>query len=903
MQITCNLFNPKHDKNISVSRLRCLCKRGRYTPINRRLQSWERWDRKGPRKPIYRRWWFYVPILLALAGAFVAWVGWIVITTKFERRAAEFDLSQLSKMEAASILYDREGKEFGKLFIQNRHPVSLDNISPNMPKAVIAAEDNKFYTHGGVDYKGMMRAAIANYRHGRIAQGASTVTQQVARNSFDLRERTYERKFVEMFLAQRIEKNFSKNQIMEFYLNRVYFGSGFYGVEAAARGYFGRSAKELEVGQCAMLAGLLKSPQGLSPWNNKEGATQARDFVLRRMREQGFLTKEQMEQEIALPLYVMKRTNPFKVSYAVDYIRQQAVAALGYERVMNGGFKIYTTLDMKMQKAAEASMRDTLGRVEARPGYDHVTFEAYRNLSRPIEDQINNGNMTIKMPEPRYLQGAVMAVENTTGAVLTMVGGRDFKHSEYNRATMSKRPAGTAFVPFVFAAAYEKGIFPGTIVEDACIDNRLVMVGGDSGILGEWGVERADNEYEGPMTSREALSKGKNAAAVRLGMLAGLDQVKKVSSDAGITSPLRDYNNTFLGSSEMTLEELTGAYTIFPNGGFRPKDLYMIEKIADASGNQIYKAKHETVQAISPEAAYQTHLGMQDAIRLGTGSIAFSQYGLKDMPVAGKTGTAYNFTDTYFFGYDSSVTCGVWVGFDRPTRIFRGAFGKDLALPIWVKTMNAAAEDMPANKFPRPDTLKPVEICRTSGLLATPRCVLETPNGEVSLAYTEYATEAEVPQIRCDVHGGGIRNYAKEYGQEEWPRPVMAVDLATIRPIAVTAPTLLGLNDVYNSVRPQSQRFDGDIPVKAAIPVKAEEKTPAETPDGGAQPAGDTIPTDAPAAAAANAPAAAPVAQAATAEPTPEPEVRKAEAVKPLDQTPMDSPAIQAPTPEPINFQ
>ncbi len=249
------------------------------------------------------------------------------------------------------------------------------------------------------------------------------------------------------------------------------------------------------------------------------------------------------------------------------------------------------------------------------------------------------------------------------------------------------------------------------------------------------------------------------------------------------------------------------------------------------------------------------------------------------------------------------MTCGVWVGFDRPTKIFRGAFGKDLALPIWVKTMNASAEVLPANKFPRPDTLKPVEICRTSGLLATPRCVLETPNGEMSLAYTEYATEAEIPQIRCDIHGGGIRNYAKEYGQEEWPRPVMAVDLATIRPIAVTAPTLLGLNDVYNSVRPQSQRFDGDIPVKVAIPVKAEEKTPAETPEGAAPPAGDTIPTDAPAAQAANAPAAAPVAQAAPAAPTPEPEVRKAEAVKPLDQTPMDSPAIQAPTPEPISFQ
>ena len=295
----------------------------------------------------------------------MGWGAWVYFSAKFERRAVEFDLAQLERMEAASVIYDREGKELGKIFIQNRNPISLEKISPMMVKAVVAAEDNKFYEHKGVDYMGVVRAAMANYRRGKISQGASTVTQQLARNSFELRERTYQRKLVEMFLAHRIEQRFSKDKIMELYLNRVYFGSGFYGVEAAARGYFGRSAKDLTSGQCAMLAGLLRSPQLLSPWNNKEGATLARNFVLKRMKEQGFLSGSEYKEQTGLPLYVMKRTNPFKVSYAIDYIRQQAIAALGYRRVMNGGFRIHTTLDSKLQRAAEQALRENLIRVES----------------------------------------------------------------------------------------------------------------------------------------------------------------------------------------------------------------------------------------------------------------------------------------------------------------------------------------------------------------------------------------------------------------------------------------------------------------------------------------------------------------------------------------------------------
>jgi membrane carboxypeptidase/penicillin-binding protein len=844
------------------------------------LFSLETIRRQWRKKPFFLRWWFYGPLALLAFAGLAAWLAWTFLSVRFERRAAEFDLTQLERMEAASIIYDRHGKELGKIFIQNRNPISLDRISPSMVKAVIAAEDNKFFQHHGVDYVGVLRAAMANYRRGKISQGASTVTQQLARNSFELKERTYQRKLVEMFLARRIEQNFSKGKIMELYLNRVYFGSGFYGVEAAARGYFGRSAKDLDIGQCAMLAGLLKSPQLLSPWNNKEGATMARDFVLKRMREQGLISKADYKEQVGLPLYVMKRTNPFKVSYAIDYIRQQAIAALGFRRAMNGGFQIHTTLDSRLQRASELTVREALAKVENHPGYDHVTFEAYRKLAQPIEEELNRGNLLLKMPEPKYLQGAVMALENATGGVLAMVGGRDFKHSEYNRATMARRPAGTAFTPFVFAAAYEKGIFPGETVDDSCIDNRYVMVGGDSGILGEWGVEREENEYEGPIPAREALAKGKNAATVRLGLRIGLDQVKSVAASAGISSPLRNYANAFLGSSEATLEELTLGYTIFPNGGLRAKQPHIIEEIVTSEGRQIFKAEPQKVKAISPEAAWQVTEGLEDVLRVGAGSTAFTEFGLKDMPVAGKTGTAYNFTDTYFFGYNSSVTCGVWVGFDRPTRIYRGAFGKDLALPIWTKIMNVASEEFPFVKFPKPDTLKPVEICRRSGLLATPRCARDgDPDGKGHGTSNEYGTAAQIPKIRCDIHGGGVRSYAREYDQEEWPRAAAAIDLSTVRPVAVMSPTILGLNDVYGSVRPAGQRFDDTIPVARAIPVNAAD---AQAASAAVQEAGEGSHT-------------------ADARPAAEPEVRKAEAVRPLD-SPLDAPSIQAPTPEPITF-
>ncbi|MDX2082128.1 MAG: transglycosylase domain-containing protein [Terrimicrobiaceae bacterium] len=824
--------------------------------------------------------------------AFLAFAGWVALgiySRHYEKRAGEFNLAEVGQMESASVIYDRDGREFGKIFIQNRQPVPFDRIPPMLVKAVIAAEDNRFYDHDGVDYMGIVRAAITNYRKGRIAQGASTVTQQLARNSFELRERTYERKLVEMFLAWRIEREFSKEEIMTMYLNRVYFGSGLYGAEAAARGYFGRPAKDLDIGQCAMLAGLLKSPQALSPWNNLEAATEGRNFVLRRMREMGFITRDQLREQTELKLLVMRRTNPFKVSYAVDMIRQQAIREIGFERAMNGGFRIETTLDSEIQRTAERSVRDQLAEIENTPGYTHPTFAQYRETTKEIEEAINRGNMSIRLPEPRYLQAAALTIDNAEGGVLALVGGRDFKHSEYNRAFQGRRPAGTAFTPFVFAAAYENGIFPGEIVQDACIDNRYVMVGGETGILGEWGVEKVENEYEGPMTTREALVKGKNSATVRLGMMIGLEPFKRVAAAMGISSPLRDYSNSFLGSSEVTLDEMVLAYSTFAGVGRRPAEIHIIRRIVDREGKVVYEAPRRSVQAISAEAAFQAHAGLGDFMREGVGSLAAREFGLQSFPVAGKSGTAYGFTDTYFFGYTNRVTCGVWVGFDRPTKIFRGAFGKDLALPIWTRIMNTAAERFRPEALTKPPTLREVEICQTSGLLLTPRCRLEFGDGTAgiqasqSLGYLEYATEKQVPEIRCDIHGGGVRTFAKTYDDEGWPRAAAAVDLATIRPVAVSAPTLLGFNDVYRSVRPGGNPGDdSNIPVAKALPVAEDTAAQASLGEG----------------------EGVPVAPAAAADATPppaEPEVRRAEAVTPLD-SPLDTPAIQLPAPPPLNF-
>src|SRR6184192_2852983 len=733
-------------------------------------------------------------------------------------------------MESASLILDRNDKIFGQIYVENRETVPYDQLPRDLVNAVVAVEDAKFYQHGGYDFFGIIRAALKNFTAGHVRQGGSTITQQMARNSFSLKERTFRRKLLEIFLARRIEDNFNKQKILELYLNRIYFGGGLYGAEAAARGYFGKPAREMSLAECATLAGLVKSPNRLSPWADRANSREVRDFALDRMRDLSFISRERCAAARAEQIVIGSRQNAQGQTYAVDYIRQQVIAAVGWDRAMNEGFRIHTTIDVDLQKVAEDSLRAHLETVEQRPDYNHQTYSTYAASFRKAKA---SGTMS-DQPAPEYLQGAVIGLDNATGDILVLVGGRDFEHNQYNRALQSRRPAGTAMLPFVYAAAFEKGAYPGSLVEDSPLDNRAVMIGGTTGILGEWGPESAENRYEGPITAREALSKSKNGATVRLGMNPGVDNVIQLCRNAGMKSPLRPYPATFLGSSEVTLAELALAYTIFQNGGWRPKLPHVLERIEEKDGTVWHAQRDYGKQnVIKPEIAYEVHSCLVDALDKGTGKAARTNFGLRKIGAAGKTGTAYDFTDVLFAGYDSAITCAVWAGFDKPQKIFRGAFGHDIALPVWVDVMNTALAHYPAKEIAQPRGLERVEICSKSGQLATEKCVekVKTSEGETEekTTYLELVTSDQKPTEPCDVHGELHASLTRDLPPSEFPRAALAVDTNAVTPITPKGPTLLAARDPYNSVHAMVYPKPAPSPSPEAEKAATSEEMPDPT--------------------------------------------------------------------------
>ena len=817
-------------------------------------------------------------------------------------------------MESASVILDRNGKIFGQIYVENRETVSYDQLPPDLVKAVVAVEDAKFYQHHGYDLLGIIRAALKNLTAGHVRQGASTITQQLARNSFSLKQKTFRRKLLEFFLAQRIEEHFGKQKIMELYLNRIYFGGGLYGAEAAARGYFGKSAREMSLAECATLAGLIKSPNRLSPWTDRAASREVRDYALDRMRDLDFISREQYADARAQEIVIGNRQNAQGQTYAVDYIRQQVIAAVGWNRAMNEGFRIHTTIDVDLQKVAEDSLRANLDRIEKNADYNHQTYADYAATFRKAKA---SGTMS-DQPAPEYLQGAVIGLDNATGDILVLVGGRDFEHNQYDRALQAHRPAGTAILPFVYAAAFEKGMFPGSLVEDSPLDNRAVMIGGTTGILGEWGPESADNRYEGAMTARQALAKSKNGATVRIGMNAGIDSVLQLCSAAGIRSPLRPYPATFLGSSEVTLAELALAYTIFPNGGWRPNSSHILERIEEKDGTLVWDAKQESIRklVIRPETAYEVHSCLVDALQSGTGKAAFTQFGLKRMPAAGKTGTAYDFTDALFAGYDSNFACAVWAGFDKPQTIYRGAFGRELALPVWADIMKAAAHRYPLREIKQPTNLNQVEICSRSGLLATEKCydAVKTANGDTvqrRTTYMEIATQSQAPTESCNVHGEARARLARDFPSSDLPRAALAVDLSEVTPVAIKSPTLLADNDPYNSLKPtlkpepapqaereiaERQKTGTETDADRTTPVPVRAVDPSRPAGETSQPAGET--------ANQTAQSVIPIRKAIPVQPQDKKpvEIRRAIPVKPLDQEEEDETLLKAATPQPSDL-
>jgi 1A family penicillin-binding protein len=833
---------------------------------------------------------FYIPIGIAVVVAFSLLIYISILTADLKAQAATFDLKQLEQMESASVILDRNDKIFGQIYVENRETIPYDQLPRDLINALVAVEDSKFYRHHGYDLFGIIRAAIKNFAAFHVRQGASTITQQLARNSFSLKDKTFRRKLLEIFLARRIEDTFGKQKIMELYLNRIYFGGGLYGAEAAARGYFAKPAREMTLAECATLAGLVKSPNRLSPWSDRAGSRDARNYALTRMRDLGLIDRQRCANAQAEDLNISSRQNAQGQTYAVDYIRQQVIAEVGWDRAMNEGFRIHTTIDADIQNAAEESLRKSLEQAEHHAGYDHQTYAQYAANFKKAKPNAPISNQ----PTPDYLQGAVIALDNQTGGILVLVGGRDFEHNQYDRALQAKRPAGTAMLPFVYAAAFENGLYPGSVVEDSALDNRAVMIGGTTGILGEWGPESEENRYEGAITARQALAKSKNGATIRAGMDAGLDVVLQLCRTAGIRSPLRPYPATFLGSSEITLAELALAYAIFPNGGWRPNTTHILERIEEKDGSIVWDAQRERARqnVIKPETAYEVHSCLVDALESGTGKAAHTQFGLKKFPAAGKTGTAYDFTDALFAGYDSAITCAVWAGFDKPQKIYRGAFGREIALPVWVDVMNTSLERYAPEEIVQPPGLKKVEICSRSGLLATDKCYDTVKNGPDTVqrrtTYMEIGTPAQLPTDLCNVHGEPRAQLVRESSESEFPRAAPAVDLAEVRPVIVKSPTLLADKDPYNSAKATVKPTPPPEPETQPVEKKIENEPVVPT---------GIIPKAIPTQTGTVIPKAIPV-QSPAEEPM---EIRKAVPVGPLDEV-EDETLLKSATPPPTDL-
>lgn len=616
--------------------------------------------------------------------------------------ASTFDLEQVKQMRERSTVYDCEGKVYSRLAGENRLVVPASEVAQSFKEALLAREDSRFYSHRGIDPIGIARAILRNLTRGSAAEGASTITQQLARNSFPLGGKTIHRKILEAFVARRMEEHYSKAEILECYMNRIYFGPGGYGIETAALSYFGKHARDLNLGEAALIAGIIRAPSYFSPFSNLPGALKQRDQVLARLVKLGKISTAEAQIARETPLSVMKKRGAMvQENYAMDAVYRELDQILTDEQRAEGGLKIFTTLDPGLQKAAQSALDNELRKIEGRPNYAHPRRAEFGEQAREEEQ-----------PTP-YLQGAVVVIDNRSGGVRALVGGRDYAESKLNRAFMARRQVGSTFKPFVYAAALKGGLLPGTLVDDGPIGRGEVKGAAD------WTPENSDGSNKGFLAAEESLIQSRNTMTVRLGQRAGLSAVTKLAEAVGL-GDLPERPGIYLGSCEATVLDLTAAYTVFPNGGVR-RQKYLIERIEDASGLLLYKAARVSQPVLDPGVAWLTHEALEKVLERGTAanvhSLGFNK------PAAGKTGTTNDYVDAWFVGYTGSLTCGVWVGLDTPKTIISRGYGAALALPVWAQVMNAApAGRYPALSLKEPPGLQRVQVCSQSGGVATGGC-------------------------------------------------------------------------------------------------------------------------------------------------------------------------------------
>jgi penicillin-binding protein 1A len=651
-----------------------------------------------------------------------------------------FNLKDVGKIPERSSVYDMDGTVYSRLRGENRILIESGQIPASFRSALLAREDSRFYQHHGIDPVGIARAFLRDVVHLRVREGGSTITQQLARNSFPLGGRNLSRKILEAFVALRIESSYSKAQILEFYANRIYFGSGVYGLETASQAYFGKSSSDLTLPEAALLAGLIRSPNRYSPRTNMDGAVTQRNDVLDRMAELKLISSSQANAAKRASIHLANgRPATTQENYAMDAIYRELQGLVSQDAIDSGGLRIYTSLDPDLQRTAEQATDNLLTQLENKPSYNHPKKSDFTEQSRAAGEQVS------------YLQGAVVAMDNRTGAIRALVGGRDYRDSKYNRALQAYRQVGSIFKPFVYAAAYGRGMMPGTGIDDSPLRH------GEISAAPNWHPDNSDRENHGVLPARNGLIFSRNTMTIRVGELATLDRVISIGQSAGFARNIPRLPAIYLGAFESDLKDVTAAYATFAAQGQR-KEPYLIERIDDADGNILYQAHPSHQQAMSPAIAWMIAQTVRGVIERGTAASAKS-LGLTRY-AAGKTGTTDDYKDAWFVGFTNSLTCGVWVGFDQPQTIQEHGYGATLALPIWVRIMEKASrQKYPDGTFPAPEPLVRVRLCSVSNRLATDGCAAVGDSYEIMLP------QSIVPAQSCPVHEG--RQLGESGGAQE----------------------------------------------------------------------------------------------------------------------------------------
>jgi penicillin-binding protein 1A len=688
------------------------------------------------------------------------------------------DLPSLDGLEdyqpsITTTLYTDQDEPFATFYEQRRILLPLAKIPVQLRQAVLAVEDSRFYEHHGLSPRAIARAMVMNFLTRRKSQGGSTITQQLARVLFLTPEKKLSRKIKEALLAVEIEKHYSKDKILELYFNQVYFGHGAYGVEAAAQTYFKKSVGELNLAETAMLAGLPSSPNRFSPLLEPERARRRREHVLNRMMEMKVITREQaaLANQSAFDEALFTRSRAL-APYFVEHVRQSLEESHGAYALYNSGLKVYTTLNLKMQRAAEEALVGGLRDLDKSRGYrpwkEHgpavtrtrigpytprtgeilpgtvlkvkaksleVQLGRYRgeiplesiqwtkitktadlvaafHEGDPILVQVlsvdeRRRSVDLALEQDPEIEGALVALNPQDGAIKAMIGGYDFERSKFNRVTQAKRQPGSAFKPFVYATAFDRGLTPSTIIDDSPI-TYFFRIGGKEA---EWSPENYDRKFHGPMTLRRALENSINVVTVKLIEQVGVDPVVRMAHQMGIESDLRREFALALGVSEVTPLELVSAYGVIANGGVRAEP-FAIRKVTDSQGRILEEHIVETQEAMRPETAYVLMNVMKGVIERGT---AVRARVLK-RPVAGKTGTSSEATDVWFVGFTPNLVAGVWMGYDVKRSLGSAETGSRMALPPWIAFMQKALADLPPEEFPVPDNVVIMPVDHMTGV-------------------------------------------------------------------------------------------------------------------------------------------------------------------------------------------